>query len=285
MSGNVPYCPSSAGIQILTGYDTSGTHNGTIYFNPSFKSGTIPFIFMQIFNPTNKPYTYFVTPGDISATYFEYEKRYNISSVASGENFSWLAIGESATVTTGNVPYYPGETGIQILTGYNAGGTQTGTVSFNTSYPWSSTPPNVYMSILGKNNSIFSLETRTVSTNDFTYAKHYNNDGSASGEEFYWIAIGKRAATGNVPVCPQLSGPKILYGTSTANTASETITFASAFTNIPTVLITIKHSSNNNYVYGVYTSNVTVNDFTYRKKYKENSDAYVEQIYWLAIGE
>ena len=283
MSGNVPYCPSRAGIQILTGYDNLGTNSNTITFATAFKTGTTPFIFMQIFNPSNQQYTYFVTPDTISATGFVYEKRFNISSDAAGENFSWLAIGESATVTTGNVPYYSGETGIQILTGYDATVIQTGTVTFNTSYPWSSTP-NVYMSILGTNNNIFSLEIRTISTTNFTYAKHFNNNGVAAGEAFYWIAIGKRTVTGNVPVCPQLSGPKILYGTSTTNIASETITFASAFTNIPTVLITIKHQTSNNYVYGVYTSSVTATYFTYRKKYRENYDATGEQIYWLAIG-
>ena len=36
MSGNVPYCPSRSGVQILTGYDYNNLHSGTITFSTPF---------------------------------------------------------------------------------------------------------------------------------------------------------------------------------------------------------------------------------------------------------
>jgi hypothetical protein len=285
MSGNVPYCPSGSGVQILTGYDSLNASGGTINFATPFKTGTEPFVFMQIENPGNTSYTYFtMLNGTPTAASFSYLKKFNQTSAASTEDFCWLAIGESSEISTGNVPYCKGDTGVQILTGYIAGGSQTGPVTFNTSYPFSS-GPKVFMSLLTGNPNIYSIELKgSPTTTGFSYNKHFSNTGAASGEPFYWLAIGNRTgATGNVPSCPQLSGPKIFYGKFVANTDSATITFPSAFTSTPVVLLTIQYG-NSNYVYGVTTTAVSTTSFTFTKRYGGNILATVEPIWWLAIG-
>jgi hypothetical protein len=286
MSGNVPYCPSQSGVQILTGYDSNGTETGTITFATPFKTGTEPFVFMQIENPFNRVYVYVTMMyGTPTAASFSYLKRFNIQSKATGENFCWLAIGESSEISSGNVPYCKGDTGVQILTGYNNVIIQTGSVTFNTSYPFSS-GPKVFMSLVTGGASVFSIELKgSPTTTGFSYNKHYGNNGEASGESFYWLAIGNRTgATGNVPVCPQLSGPKIFYGKYTVNDDNAVITFPSAFTSIPVVLLTIQYGGSSNNVYSVTTTAVSTASFTFQKRYAQNQLASSEPIWWLAIG-
>ena len=290
MSGNVPYCPSGSGVQILTGYETTSTSSViSITFSTPFKTGTQPFIFMQVDNSTNTSYTYLTmlssaTPP--SATSFTVIKRSNNNSPANANLFTWMAIGESSEISSGNVPYCKGDTGVQILTGYNNVNIQSSSVTFNTSYPFSSAP-KVFMSLVTSNAYIFSIETKgNPTTTGFSYNKHASNTGQASSEPFYWLAIGNRTgATGNVPSCPQLSGPKIFYGKYTVNDDNDTITFPTPFASAPVVLLSISDNSGNNYVFGVTTTAVSTTSFTFQKRYSLNYPAGVEVIWWLAIGQ
>lgn len=287
MSGNVPYCPSGSGIQILTGYDYNSLETGTITFATPFKTGTAPFVFMQIENPTNAQWVYVIMlTGTLSNTSFSYIKKFRINSGASGEDFCWLAIGESSEISSGNVPYCKGDTGVQILTGGNNSGLQTGSVTFNTSYPFSS-GPKVFMTLVTSNAYIFSIELKgSPTTTEFSYNKHASNSGTASGESFYWLAIGNRTgATGNVPSCPQLSGPKIFYGKYTVDIAIDTITFPTPFASAPVVLLTIIYGGNSNAVYGVTLTAVSTTSFTFSKRFEINKQASGEAIWWLAIGQ
>lgn len=292
MSGNVPYCPSGSGIQILTGYDYNNLETGTITFATPFKTGTAPFVFMQIENPSNAKYVYVIMlTGTLSNTSFSYIKKFNIESSASGEDFCWLAIGESSEISSGNVPYCKGDTGVQILTGSNNVNIQSSSITFNTSYPFSS-GPKVFMTLVTSNAYIFSIELKgSPTTTEFSYNKHASNSGTASSEPFYWLAIGNRTgATGNVPSCPQLSGPKIFYGKDTRNLSSTpvgqgTITFPTAFASTPVVLLTIIYGGYVNSVYGVTLTDVSTTSFTFQKRFRNNQPAISEAIWWLAIGQ
>ena len=139
--------------------------------------------------------------GPATNTSFMVAKRYN-RTTAAGNPFNWVAIGESASITTGNVPVCQGETGMQILTGYDSRALQSSSVTFNTSYTFS-TPPNVFFSIRPSANTfVYSMETKgRPTTTSFTFNKHFGNTGTSS-DPFYWMAIGNSSATGNVPVTP-----------------------------------------------------------------------------------
>lgn len=239
---------------------------------------------MQIENPSNWAYTFLLMlNGTPTNTSFGYVKRYaQGGSAASTEDFCWLAIGESSEVTSGNVPYCKGDTGVQILTGNVSGGSQSGTVIFNTSYPFSSAA-KVFMSLLTTNALLFSIELKgSPTTTGFSYNKHYSASGLATSEPFSWLAIGNRSASGNVPVCPQLSGPKIFYGKYADNVAIATITFPSAFSSTPVVLLTI--IGGGNFCYGVTTTAVSTTSFTFSKRFNNDAQPTSEDIWWLAIG-
>ncbi len=283
MSGNVPYCPSMSGVQILTGYDYNSLHSGTITFSTPFKTGTEPFVFLQIENINNASVTIsLMLNGNPTNTSFGYVKRFQAASAASGEDFCWLAIGESAEITSGNIPFCKGDTGVQILTGSDNSGTQTGTINFNSSYTFSSAP-KAFMTLVTANAYLFSIELKgSPTTTSFGYCKHANLTGTAAGESFYWLAIGNRSASGNVPVTPLLAGTKIFYGKETANTSTGTVTFPSAFTQSPVVLLSI--ISGGSYSYGVTLISLTTSSFGYSKRYNTNQAASGEDIWWLAIG-
>ena len=242
---------------------------------------------MTIENHTNISNTVLImlsmgTPA--TNTSFTAIKRYNVTTAATTNNFCWLAIGESSEITSGNVPFCKSDTGVQILTGYDNVAHQTDTINFNTSYPFSSAP-KVFMSLITANAYIFSIELKgQPTTTSFSYCKHASNTGAASGEAFYWLAIGNRSASGNVPVCPLLSGPKILYGKDTRNLATGTVTFTAQFSQIPVVILSITDNNSNNYVYGITTTSVTINSFNFSKRYWTNLQASSEYFWWMAIG-
>lgn len=283
MSGNVPYCPSRSGIQILTGYSSTYAAIQTITFSTPFKSNTEPFVFLTIDNIGNvQNNVNIMLSGPASDSSFGVIKRYDRFDPTYNP-FNWVAIGESATITSGNVPVCQGQTGMQILTGYDSRVLQTGTVTFDTNYPFSS-PPNVFFSIIPSSpNFVYSMETKgRPTTTNFTFNKHFGNIGESS-DPFYWMAIGNRAATGNVPVTPLLAGAKIQYGKYATNVQNGTITFSHAFTGTPNVFVTIESGSFNT----IYTATVTaVSDtsFNFQKRYDDNEPATSEDIWWLAIG-
>lgn len=284
MSGNVPYCPSRSGIQILTGYDSSAYSSLTITFSTPFKSNTEPFVFLTIDNINNVKYNVnIMLSGPATDSSFQVIKRYNRSSPTYGA-FNWVAIGESASITTGNVPVCQ-ETGIQILTGYDSRVLQTGTVTFDTSYPFSS-PPNVFFSIIPSYPTfVYSMETKgQPTTTGFTFNKHFGNTGESS-DPFYWMAIGPRAATGNVPVTPLLAGAEIQYGKYATDVQSAIINFPTAFSNIPNVFLTIEAKlTGPNTIFSVVVTAVSNTSFTFAKRYDDNELASGEVIWWLAIG-
>ena len=74
MSGNVPYCPGLAGVQILTGYDYLGTQTGTITFSVAFTSP--PAVFMTMIISSQYTFTNCVT--GVTNTSFSYKKMFNM---------------------------------------------------------------------------------------------------------------------------------------------------------------------------------------------------------------
>ena len=285
MSGNVPYCPSRSGIQILTGYSSTVVAVETITFSTAFKDNTEPFVFLTVDNINNVKYNVnIMLSGAATDSSFQVVKRYNRYSPTYGP-FNWVAIGESASNTTGNVPVCQGQTGIQILTGYNSSILQTGTVTFDTNYPFSS-PPNVFFSIIPSSpNFVYSMETKGRPTaTGFTFNKHFGNTGEST-DPFYWMAIGTCAATGNVPVTPGLAGAKIQYGKYATTIQTDTITFSHAFTNTPKVFVTIEAVTGGpSTIFSVTVTAVSYSSFTFQKRYDDNQLASSEDIWWLAIG-
>ena len=285
MSGNVPFVSGRSGIQILTGNSSTSAAIQTINFSPAFKTDTEPFVFLTIDNEFNSQVNVnIMLTGPASDTSFGVVKRFNRSDPAFNP-FNWVAIGESATITSGNIPVCQGRNGIQILTGYDNRVLQTGSVTFNTSYPFSS-PPNVFFSIIPSSPTfVYSMETKgRPTTTDFSFNKHFGNVGG-SNDPFYWMAIGTRAATGNVPVTPLLAGAEIQYGKSTTNVQTADISFSPAFTNTPNVFVTIESPlSGFNAIYSVTVTAVSNTSFTFAKRYDDNEPASGEDIWWLAIG-
>lgn len=286
MSGNVPFVVGGTGVQILTGNSSTSAAIQTITFATAFATGLDPFVFLTIDNEFNSQVNVnIMLTGPASDTSFGVVKRFNRSDPAFNP-FNWVAIGESATITSGNIPVCQGRNGIQILTGYDSRVLQTGTVTFNTSYPFSSSP-NVFFSIIPSSPTfVYSMETKgRPTTTGFTFNKHYGNIGNSS-DPFYWMAIGTRAATGNIPVTPELAGAKIQYGKVTIAATTGTVTFISAFTTTPNVFVTIESLlSGFNTIFSVTVTAVSTTQFSYSKRYDDNQPASGEDIWWIAIGE
>jgi hypothetical protein len=276
MSGNVPYCPGLAGVQILTGYDYNNTQTGTITFSVAFTSP--PAVFMTMIISSQYTFTNCVT--GVTNTSFSYKKMYNRTSVAAGEDFCWMAIGDTAE--SGNVPYCPGMTGPNIQFGVDYSGTQNPTITFGSAY---SANPVIFMTMVTGGTTGFSIELwhTAISNTSFGTSKHFSGSNTSASESFYWLAIGPSSLnTGNVPITSGNSKIKILTGYDEKNTGEATITFSSAFTTTPVVLMSIRQGGDATYM--INLTAVSTTSFTYSKWFAGVSQAASEDFWWVAIG-
>ena len=278
MSGNVPYCPGLAGVKILTGYDFLNNNTGTINFSSAFT--TPPAVFITMIISTHFSFTNCVT--DVTNTSFSYKKMFNRSnSFAATEDFCWMAIGDA--VESGNVPYCPADSGMNIQFGFSNTQTQNPTVTFSNAYSENAV---IFMTMVQSGYTGFTCELWNTSNlkSSFIASKHVNGNATTSFEPFYWLAIGKSSLhTGNVPITSGNSGMKILTGYDQNKNHENTITFSSAFSTTPTVIMSIRQGTINA-TYMINMTAVSTTSFGYSKWYAGTTAASGEDFWWMAIG-
>jgi hypothetical protein len=280
---NIPFCTNLNGAQIISSYNETTTHTGTVEFTsiPNYKAFTsTPYIFITPVYTGVGMFSTNITARSINS--FSYAKYYNGDNNAAGEFFYWMAIG--STGASGNVPFVANINGVKIITGYDSLGANTGTITF-TDVPEFSATPYVHMSLVTGTENNFTINLKTVSKNNFTYGKYYNGTNKAYGEDFYWIAIGPSYTSGNVPINKMLNNSKIIFGdyTEAPAVAHGTVNIGEEFTSAPHILLNINRGG---YDVG-YTINLTsVSNLTFGfvKNYQENSFAPGERFQWMAIG-
>jgi hypothetical protein len=276
MSGNVPYCPGLSGVQILSGYDNNAQEWGTITFSTPFTSP--PSVFMTMIISKQFSFTNCVT--GVTNTTFSYIKKFNRTGNAASEPFYWMAIGDTAE--SGNVPYYPGSSGMNIQFGYNNTVSQGPSVTFSSPYLEN---PAVFMTMVtgGTTGFTCSLWHTGISKTSFGTSKHFSGDRLAASEPFYWLAIGESSLNnGNVPITSQHSGMKILTGYDATDIDESTITFSAAFSTVPVVLMSISQGGDATFM--INLTEVTQTYFKYSKWFAGVSAAASEDMWWMAIG-